>query len=66
MRDMITLFPLPVNRPAQQQHVGDDEAQREYLRRSQTSKQQQLRKHEGAAPNGHHNECYKMIFQSTS
>lgn len=49
---------------AQQQRIGDDEAQRENLRRREPALEQHLRKHKGAAPDGHHYKRHKVIFQS--
>ena len=68
MKDMISSTPLLFNCPADavecEEDVGNDEAECKYLRRRQPTLEQHLRKHKGAAPDGHHNECYKVISQS--
>ena len=70
MKDMISSTPLLFNCPADavecEEDVGDDEAECKDLCRSQPRLEQHLRKDERATPDGHHNECYKMIFQSTN
>ena len=50
-------------RECQQQHVGDDEAQREDLSRRKPADQQNLGAHERASPDGYHQECREMIYE---
>ena len=47
---------------SQKQYVGNDKAEGEYLRRTETSLKQYLRKDEGAAPDGYRNKRNKMIL----
>ena len=51
-------------RIGEQEHIGDDEAKREDLRRRQTSQKQHLRRDEGAAPDGYHDECDEVVFEA--
>ena len=50
-------------RIAQQEHVGDDEAEGKNLCRGEASKKQHLRKDEGAAPYSHYHKRYEVIEQ---
>ena len=51
-------------RIGEQEHIGDDEAEREDLRRRQTSQKQHLRRDEGAAPDGYHDECDEVVCEA--
>ena len=48
-------------RISEQQHVGNDKAERENLCRRQSSQKQHLRRDEGAAPDGYYHESDEVV-----